>query len=379
MKKQTIKATVKKKGRKYYHIVQDGRSEKYPEKLVINEFTNHLSVGDDFEMEVETEIQKKYIGYDITHFPAELRISDKNKINKYIEYIENAALENRLYQKGVNVLHELDYYDYDERIKEIKNLDCKRRCENTRDRIISYLKNDGTFWSNGFDRLHKEYNCFDYDEEILEAKEKYLIKNEYKYIGKHNYYAIGSIFVEEDRAYKSMSYTKEDDGMSIGFITDCWYSYKCKDVTDTSDGKKAIAGETKYKEIAEYIEKSLRPAIKIKEKAEEELIDAIEKFDTLDRTKNTNFPKEIKKIYIDTFDIYGYGNKLLIDNNDKVWYIINNSSDGANWRLNHIDDRCYGYMANLSSVEKYIENYDDALNVVEKNKKKLDKLEKAKI
>lgn len=348
MKTQFISGKVVKKGRKWLHIVQNGRNENYPEQLLISELTAELKEGDTFEnLKVETEFEKQYKGgYKISHTAISDDLLKQREIDKWWGYVKKSYEEEHyIYNNGVSKLHAIGCHDYDE---EIARMTKDVEVSNAISWIRHNFKTDQYIYQSGVDVLRK-YGISDYDDEInemyREISEKKALE-ESKYIcwnDRADYYSRidnGTIVVRDDVAIRVVR-SKYWDSENAGYP---WpiYEYKGIDVTDTEEGKKAIR---EYKERKAKI-KAEQEHKKQKETIIEQIKKKITENDVLDR-QEVSMPSG--DIVFDTIDIYGSGYRIVSDD-EYAWYIIKNSMDGDDWSRNHIGAGAYGYKCNLTFV-----------------------------
>lgn len=345
MKKQLIKGTVQKVGRKWIKVVQEGRNEKYPENLLINELTSNLKIGDSFELLVNTECEEQYRGgYKFTHTAITEEGEKEREVEKWWRFVQNAYTENRMYENGIEKLHELGCTKYDEEINNMrKNIEILKAIY----WIRKNFNEEGRLYQKGVDTLKKQ-NCTEYDNEINEIKahlagNKQEVNNMYttlveeaQYSDATNYKK-GSIIKKNGKVYKVVScifYAEKEQ-----FYPFDAYVLKVIDITE-KEVETDINKETK-RDIINSIEQTIIDNNILKE--------------------NVDMPCS-KETIIDTFNIYGGGNKLIIDNDNFIWYIINNGSDADNWEVNNIATQgagAYGYKCSTSLVLKLLNKYKE--------------------
>lgn len=356
MKTQNISGKVLKKGRKWIHIVQNGRNEKYPEQLLINELTAELKEGDTFEnLKVETEFEKQYKGgYKISHTAISDDLLKQREIDKWWGYVKNSyEKEHYIYHNGVSKLHAIGCHDYDE---EIAKMTKDVEVSNAISWIRHNFKTDGYIYQKGIDILHNKYDVHDFDDEINKmykeiAEKKALEESKYiRWNDRADYYSRidnGIIIVRDDIAIRVV-HSKYWDSESAGYP---WaiYEYKGIDVTDTEEGRKVIE---EYKERRTRI-KTEQERKKRKENIIEQIKKTIEENDILNR-QEVGMPSG--DIIYNTMDVYGAGRCIVADN-EYAWYVINNGMDSDNWSWNHIRTGGaggYGYKCDISLVADLI-------------------------
>lgn len=307
-KKQKISGKVLKKGRKWLKVVVNGKNEKYPDDLLINDITKDFTVGEEFtDLLVDTEFERTYTGgYKITHTAMSEENSVSNEISKWWGYIQKNYTEaGYIYKRGVEELHKLDCYDYDEEISEMKK---KVQAENKVEVILERADLN--------DRLPN-----------------------------------GALIRQKERVYQIQS-SRYDNGISAGTPFPNYY-YSCIDITNTEKGQsfleKEKMTERKRQELA-----TIREIVKEKFSA---LTAKIKEEDILKAAK-TKIPSGT--VILDTFSIYGTGEMLLEDNNGYVWYIVNNGSDGSYWDMNNIEINgagAYGWKCNKEQLSTLLAEY----------------------
>ncbi len=157
----------------------------------------------------------------------------------------------------------------------------------------------------------------------------------------------GTILSRNDRVYEIASAKYESyDGYSFGANCERWWSCNAEDITDTEAGQKHLEEIRKSKE-----EKERRKA------ANAALDSLVEKIKAEDDLKREECSMPQGETLIDTFDIYGFGFKLILQDG-KIWHVINNGSDGAIWDINHIKTGgagAYGYRCDAAAVQQELD------------------------
>ncbi len=354
MKLQTISGKILKVGRKWIKIVQEGKNEKYPEDLLINELTSQLKEGDSFTgLQVQTDIEKQYKGYKISHTAVNQEGLKQKEIDRWWGYVLSSYKDGKFYSKGVEQLHNLGCFTYD---KEIKRMEREIKAKNAIYWIRHKFQEQGKLYQKGVDTL-KELGVHEYDTEIQTIKDEIIraeIEEESKYITWeedtqfHSRQEKGDIVVREGKAYKIVSsrFISVDEGISYCNV----YFYKGIDVSDTDEGMEKI---NIYLENKAIQEREREEATRRKELVE--LIKSTIRDNDVLKAKETNFPNG-KKI-LDTFNIYGGGQMLIVDTS-YAWYIINNGNDGSDWSINHISTGgagAYGYKCDIMLVKHLLD------------------------
>lgn len=352
-KKQKISGKVLKKGRKWLKVVVNGKNEKYPDDLLINDITKDFTVGEEFtDLLVDTEFERTYTGgYKITHTAMSEENSVSNEISKWWGYIQKNYTEaGYIYKRGVEELHKLDCYDYDEEIAEMqRNVDVSKAIKRIR---LDYK--EGHINQKYIDILH-QLQCYEYDEEISEMKKKVQAENKVEVILEradlNDRLPNGTLIRQQERVYQIQS-SSYDNGISAGTPFPNYY-YSCIDITNTEKGQsfleKEKMTERKRQELA-----TIREIVKEKFSA---LTAKIKEEDILKASK-TKMPSGT--VILDTFGIYGTGEMLLEDNNGYVWYIVNNGSDGSYWDMNNIETNgagAYGWKCKKEQLSMLLAEY----------------------
>ena len=159
----------------------------------------------------------------------------------------------------------------------------------------------------------------------------------------------GMTIFARGHVYKVVRFTYYDsDGWSFGAMNDEWYDVEAEQIDDTDEGKKLIAERNTQQE---------------KVKTEREKNNAIFKIRRAIMKRENIYNGEIGlgeipgETLVDTFDIYG-GGWIIKKDGDKVWVIMNNGYDGANWSINNVRTcgaGAVGYCGDASLVKKELE------------------------
>lgn len=163
-------------------------------------------------------------------------------------------------------------------------------------------------------------------------------------------YKVGQIIKTKNGFVKVISTNKRyysEDGMSFGVGDESGYVYSARVVQATEEESKPI------------IESDKKDALKIGAK---ERLNTIKKFivdkDNLSPVINSEPEGET---YLNTFNIYGAGNKWLITK-DHIWYIRNNGMDGDNWGSTNIGNP--GYSGSIGWRVPYNENLANEIKIL---------------
>lgn len=365
-KKQKISGKVLKKGRKWLKVVVNEKNENYPDDLLINDITKDFTVGGEFiDLLVDTEFERTYTGrYKITHTAMSEEKLMSNEISKWWGYIQKNYTEaGYIYKKGVEELHKLDCHEYDEEIAEMqRKLDVSKSIRRIR---LDYK--EGQINQKHIDILH-QLQCYEYDEEIAEMQRKVdvsleradgsLSKNKVEVILEradlNDRQPNGALIRQQEKVYQIQS-SRYDNGISAGTPFPNYY-YSCIDVTNTEKGQsfleKEKMTERKRQELA-----TIREIVKEKFSA---LTAKIKEEDILNASK-TKMPNGT--VILDTFNLYGTGEMLIEDNNNYIWYIVNNGSDGSRWDMNNIETNgagAYGWKCSKEQVSVFLAEYVEA-------------------
>jgi hypothetical protein len=144
-------------------------------------------------------------------------------------------------------------------------------------------------------------------------------------------------------------------------MSDDWYAMDCKDVTETEEGQAFI--EQKKADLKRH---SFEMRAKQAEKA---LSQHIRRYGIRYASPERIYVEG--EVVYDNFNIYGGGEKVVVENGKKVWLVVNNGADGDDWSVNNIitgGAGAYGYYVPMDvEIQHMIDSYQDA-------KKKLEEL-----
>ena len=131
--------TVVKRGPKYLYATKAAHSptqhNSTPCKILLTANLDRYKIGDTIQLHCAVQETDTGFGTLITYIPSNVIVSAadiqlaaeaadarrRKFLSRWTEYIEDYAQKyNKLYIKGVDVLHMTGYYDYDARIQEIK-------------------------------------------------------------------------------------------------------------------------------------------------------------------------------------------------------------------------------------------------------------------
>lgn len=340
VKNQLIKFKVIKKGRKWLHIVQEGRNEKYQEKLLINSLTENLDAGSCAELFVQSEGNINYKGYwDWQHTAVdaeEVKEAERQKnIDKWICYVRENFKDGRIYNRGIEELHKLECYDFDDEIEE---------------KIAA-----------------------------IEA-ERAKTRREFYYPCEYHYFRKGSILVEDGEAWEVIYFEKFLDDLGLCEMPCPYWCYRlvCKSISDTEAGKKAIKNKEIEKEIKRIEKEELSPAVAEMNELFTLITEKISKADELKKEHYIASRKKVTEVLYDDVEYDGTGRALVVIE-DKILYFVNNSGYCC-WDANNIcyeGIEGYGSLANKAIVEEEISRYRELKKNISDIKKKIEEYKKS--
>ena len=285
--------------------------------------------GKRFELEIKNE----------SDVAAQNENNHIEEINRWREYVENAYKKGYLYKKGVDMLRNLGDTEYENRISEIQNELNEQKRKKEIERWFGYVENaykEGRIYEKGIERL-RELGASEYLERIEKMREDIRMQNEKKNSGKkrivlsgnENRPARGEIILKNGKAYRVESVRYERyDGFSFGADTEDWYSVQAVDISDTEDGKSALDNARKAEEAAKAEQNKIQEV----KSTLSSIRDIIE--NKSNYVKKGDIPSKDSVILYDTFNMYGSGERIVLDG-DYVWYIRNNGMDGDAWDQNN--------------------------------------------
>lgn len=372
-----MKYTINKKGRKWLHA-QDGIGQKA--QILINEISKNYIVGNTYDVIGAVEYKKSYgyIKVNITPMTIEKKeeLINNKEVEKWLGYVENQT--EYIYTKGVNRLKELKLNE--EQKQRLENAIKTAQINYSKNKISDYLRYTddriaeyGSWYEKGENTVVENIKILDgykvdtinYKNELEELKELYKITkdkkeeekeeikkaNEKRYfeisdisISKSDNYEIGSILVSHDNKLgKVVSNRKyfETDSMSFGYMEadGCWLKIaKCDTKAVTENDIKEYEEKIRIQEEKARIEKIETEKKQEKQKNINKLINDIKNTGICPDKNEKISLYEIEKngrIILDTFNIYGGGEKIIIDDTN-IWYINNNGADGDYWDINNI-------------------------------------------
>lgn len=275
--------------------------------------------------------------------------SSKKRIRDYFRYIKNSVSEGRWYEKGETVI-----------LEELEIL--KKYCEDT------------TEYEGKLAALKAEYVEIKEQKEIEDAKRYFTIQTVSEYKG--DGYKGGEIVRFCDgrlgKVVKVWRYYEEDT-LSLGYLCDGgWLIFaKCDTYAVTEEEKKQF----EEKERAYEEEKELRKRISEKKKEIRNTVNEL----ACHIMENGECP-EGKGILVDgeilydTFDIYGAGQRIVI-NGSFVWILRNNGADGDDWSLNNIRTGGAGAIGHKMQVNYTCKVYIEKIKQLKEELKHLESLQ----
>lgn len=251
--------------------------------------------------------------------------ANKEKAEKYWRYTLENYNEGKgyIYQLGIDIMHQCGDHSHDEEIEEMK-------------KTIS---------------INEMIRKDELEEQERQEKIRRGIKDfafEYKC-------QVGSIFIDEDKAYKVLSCHYEiGDGWSVGVMSENWYSVEAQDVSNTEKGKEELS---KYHEKLER-DKKAKELEKAKRESLEKIYDCSKK-EIAGEHHISEFTNDAVVVF-NTFSAYGTGEKITVKGGT-VYFITNNGMDGDRWDINNIRTGgagAYGSQAVLTkTLADKINNY----------------------
>lgn len=335
------KFTVEKHGRKWSQVVIQYNSGRSGKAKVLKERLSGVEEGQTIEHYGRLDVQRNRYGATVELILlSDGEVQDAKEaerqalIDKWWGYFLDSYARGWYYQRAVTELHTLHCHDKDEEIER-----CKQEIEERKQEEKARRKRE-------------------------REKEKEKRESEYAHF---NFAATrgfagrpkeGEMFVKNNTPYEVISsYYHNQDGYSIGVMSEDWYSVKAKDISDTDRGKEFLADYLENKR-----RKAERKAAKEeKENAYKELQNALAKVENLYKGEEINMYKIEGTDLFNSFNVYG-GGEIIKVSDDKVWLIVNNGSDGGDWSINNIRDGgagAYGYTVDYETVKDKVTAYKD--------------------
>ncbi|MGE5438148.1 MAG: hypothetical protein ACM3O3_13120 [Syntrophothermus sp.] len=392
-----FKYTIVKKGRKWFQAVTND-SNKYKAQIEINELSKNWVTGDNVEFNGVLDKQEsfghiKFFVYPKT--PEQIKESEEKlkyekeqkEINKWFKYVEGQT--QYVYANGVSKLRNMKLSD--EQKQRLDSLIAERQANYLKSKINDYFgyieKNINEYWyvkgENCINEWIEELNkmgvdTVKYQEKLKTLKDSFIKKETVKQVkrerdcfiisdisyGKNDRYEIGTLVRHNSgrigKIIKTSKYYQED-AMSFGYMVDeCWVKHAECDCSLVTDSEREQF-EQKEKEAQERKDKEKELSNKKSNLKKEtmKLFKYVFENGVFEVADEENFEKHLSprkyleahgENFYDTCDIYGGGEKILLDN-DKIWAIRNNGADGDNWGYNNLP----------GMIGKYKE-YDEFIN-----------------
>ena len=408
------KYLITKAGRKWY----DGETaddKKYKAKIEINDISANWIVGQivGFEGTLEKQFSGGFTKVFIypcsaEHMKQQKQIQSKQKEQKEIErwlgYVEQQSSES-VYENGVNKLRSMELTEEQKnRLNAAINKGTINSLINKTTNYLEYIKNnisEGRWYNNGektvLDNLSKleemKIDTTIYRNKLEDLKSSFSMQRNIrekadaeKYftvqrlsLFKGDEYRIGEIVQSNDsrvgKVIKSWKYYEEDT-MSFGYMVDGGWVLCAKcDVACVTELDK----EEYFKEQGRQRQEEEKRKVTSRKKAElHRQIAELFKYTTEKGGLSRDYDHYTRgggeggggggggggDVLYDTFDIYGGGNKIVIENS-RIWTITNNGMDGDDWGRNNIRTGGAGaigfYMEIDEVCNKYITKIMDLL------------------
>ncbi len=362
IKQVTYKIT--KIGRKWFEAVQ--LDKKFIVKIEINENSKHFALNETYTFSAKILTEYSKYGTTIKIYPISdlqykkiLSNQNEKEIVKWLNWIEEKANQGYLYTNGIDKVNSLNIKNYPElnnRLSIAINIvnDLKQKQKEEKEKQIqiknsypiTYLnvsyderfeaKAHGAKWNSSLSKwyyqgqsLPEQLKKFLPVDTTITNKDTYHLSGGSGYgcygwtkgqIVKSNQQQLEKGFPEFLFVLSSSKQYYKYDGLSFGVGDDSGYIYlaTCRKATDEESLqlRKSIEKENKIK-IAKLELNKIKNYIK-----------------NNGEFPNGNFSPN-GKILCDTFNIYGSGDKFIIDDL-YIWYIQNNGMDGDNWSNNNI-------------------------------------------
>lgn len=396
-----FKYQITKVGRKWYEAVTADEKH-YKAQIEINEVSKGWQVDQivefegKFERKTSGKFTKTYV-YPCTSEQKEQQRQyiqnqrEQQEIEKWLGYVESNSAE-YVYQNGVDKLREMNLSE--EQKNRLNTAITAGTINAAKKRIndyFGYIKNsvsEGKWYDKG-ETIVKEniiilqnnnINTDKYQDKLNELKE---LKRQNEKINAERYFTIqrpsmfkndqigiGEIWQNHDgrigKVIKQWKYF-EEDGMSFGYYDDnVWLCCaKCDTAIVTVKEKEEYLEQKEIEKQAEQRRKEQVQKKREMEKQVDELFNYVR--------ENGRYPEKVNNeqimvtgdVIYDTFNIYGGGQKIVIDGTN-IWTLRNNGMDGDNWSYNNIrtggagaighcmemDDICKGYVIKIRNYFK---------------------------
>lgn len=376
------KMEIVKKGRKWFEAKNKADEKEWKCQIEINNHSNQWTVGD--VVEFEAGIEKDYNSYmgstKVKLFPAtkegvkEIQLQQekqkrKEKIEKYLSNNWMSSLNLEMVKEFPDLVDE-----YKSKKKVYIVSDTKIKIDN----YIGYIKDnlkENRWYSNGEIKI-KEWLALlkKYEEETkyisniedkvvflkeqLKAKKAKIAETIFEIYNWNGAYTRGEIVRDGDKIGKVIKAWKyfEPDSMSLGHIWQdgAWMHWAKIDTDITKSELKTFLEEEERinKETQE------RDRIRKEENRRKKTIeDSVYKLKNYIQN-NGSYPKNknervIGEIIFDDFNIYGGGYRVIVQD-DVVWFLENNGSDGDNWSYNNIVTGGAGAIGHYAEIDETI-------------------------
>ena len=357
VKSEQISGVVVKKARKYFHVHLDTHHQPdFTQKLLICDEINDLKEGDRFEnLNVRVEwaygytTGKPYVDYYVVCTEADKEAERKADIAKWWGYVLEAYDNGKghIYERGVAELNRLNATEELSRLPEMRSAiaahDRKEKIAKWWGYILdAYNDGEGYIYEKGVGVLSK-LGAQEYLEKIPEMRKKVLetqLANSSKpsklkslvFSAEEGRYISSGMLIERNGSVfrAGQKHYHKEDGFSFGAMSEEWYSVDVQDITDTPEGKAEKERVDKEKVAAA----ERREKAELVKDAKQRIIKAVKSGERIPETSLIDLEAG-KTVVWDTINIYGGGDVLLVDD-DKAYYIINNGTDGGDWSVNNI-------------------------------------------
>lgn len=374
-----IKGTVIKKGRKYFYVKLDTTQNDYQHKLLINEYSQNLNVGDWFELTAQPTWSEGYRtgkSYISLYTPVDPDSERQEEIARWMGYIQNAYKQGYIYEKGVEKLHELKA---NKELRKVRRMSADLAIERAVKKFVRYVEEYDKFESESWKYVHEFGSEDDIQkvekanedlEKAREEKRQQKIKEEEEKRSKGIFEKVrfgeselcqfhiaskGSIFEMENELYRVtyISQRKRADE-DWGQPWDDYYrlvSYQR--VTDAEDSDVIAYKKAKEQEIKQK-EKQKR-----KEHLENQITKFIQNGIPIEKVKDVSAFMQTanEKPIWNTFNLYGSGEFCFV-HQQEIYLVIGHTMDGDTWDANTISGVGYGWHRPLTpEIEHILSEY----------------------
>lgn len=342
---KTFSGTVVKKGRKWLKVIPEGKT--YEVEVEINNKTDTLSVGDVFNGISAIDVQRSKYGVKTQVYPLldeEIPYGEKKESERWLSYVEEAAREGRLYEKGIKKLREMDMSRFPDLVKRLEEI-VKEVTIPELDRWVGFVESaaaEGRLYEKGVWKLIKlgVDRSPDHQRRMDQAlkKVKKAEAEKQKVRSMRVLYPLSMIpqlNVPTKRGEKLIVFT----GVGKSFRIDESYPSRGGSHLLGHEGEKGAY--VYYREATEGERESYEQRQQKEETKRRELSSIRQSIgDVRDQIQNDGDmpagPVVIDgKRYMDTANAYGGGEWFEITD-DAIWYVQNNGSDGDDWGRNNV-------------------------------------------